>query len=512
MSGIRTRVAALALVVTSLVLATACRDSAAEVGGFHLNLTPYAGFGTWGPGVNAQDKLIWGGRVGLGFGRTFGIEGTYGASSADSRAGMGLDPFTQPGIGFPADAVDVKIKHLGVDALFNLAPNSQIVPYIMAGWGQMKFDYDAVGGAETDYSGLEFGAGMKLHFTPRTALRLEARDVTFKFEDDEVLLGAMDERQNNILYTAGLQFTLGGDAGTVDTDADGVSDKKDQCPDTPAGCVVDSKGCPTDADGDGVCDGVDTCPNTPAGVKVDAKGCPTDSDNDGVMDGIDQCPNTAAGCKVDEKGCDVDSDRDGVCDGIDTCANTPTGARVDAKGCPMDSDNDGVYDGLDVCPNTPQGAKVDKDGCPIEITRQEMEMLEKGSITVRNIYFDTAKWDIKPESNQTLTELCNIFQQWPTLQVEIGGHADARGSNAYNLDLSDKRAGAVLEWFRTNCPNMTIANFSSKGYGEEVPVATNKTAKGMALNRRVEFKVLNPEELKRLKERRELMMKESGGK
>jgi len=63
---------------------------------------------------------------------------------------------------------------------------------------------------------------------------------------------------------------------------------------------------PVDSDGDGVFDDTDECPGTPAGAIVDAKGCPLDSDNDGVFDGIDKCPNTPAGTKVDETGCPVE--------------------------------------------------------------------------------------------------------------------------------------------------------------------------------------------------------------
>lgn len=61
-------------------------------------------------------------------------------------------------------------------------------------------------------------------------------------------------------------------------------------------------GCP-DGDNDGVCDSRDQCPGTPQGAPVDSKGCPLDSDNDGVADYLDQCPNTVAGVMVDEKGC-----------------------------------------------------------------------------------------------------------------------------------------------------------------------------------------------------------------
>ncbi len=506
MSCIRTRVAA--VLIAAAAGCALSNVSSAEVGGFHVNLTPYVGFHTPGPEVNLQDKLMYGGRLGLGFGRSFGIEGSYGMSSSKTQTGQGIAPYTV-NTGLPPEAVDADYTHMGIDALWHLAKYSPVVPYLLVGYASQNIDVD--GGGEADYSGVEFGGGMKLHFSPRVGLRLEARDAMMSFEDDEVLLGASDDGQHNIHYTAGLQFSLGGQAELPDADADGVPDKKDECPDTPAGCVVDSKGCPVDSDGDGVCDGVDQCASTPSGVTVDARGCPVDSDADGVPDGIDTCPNTPAGCTVDAQGCPVDSDRDGVCDGVDQCANTPTGARVDEKGCPMDSDGDGVPDGIDICPNTPAGARVDKDGCPIEITRREMEMLEKGAITARDIYFDTGKSTIKPESEATLRELCAIFQQWPTLQIEVGGHTDSQGSNAFNQTLSEERAAAVGEWARANCPNLNSANFSSKGYGETKPVAKNSTAAGRAQNRRVEFKVLNPEELKRLRERRETLMKESGG-
>lgn len=166
--------------------------------------------------------------------------------------------------------------------------------------------------------------------------------------------------------------------------------------------------------------------------------------------------------------------------------------------CP-DADHDGVCDDVDRCPDTPMGASVDQYGCPPPAPPSQLEtqMMDKGVIAVRDIYFETGSWDIKPESNQTLNELCVIFKQWPALQIEIGGHADARGGDAYNQDLTEKRAGAVLDWLRANCSEANLANFSAHGYGEGRPVGSNRTAQGMALNRRIEFKVLNPEMLRR---------------
>jgi outer membrane protein OmpA-like peptidoglycan-associated protein/opacity protein-like surface antigen len=511
MRSFKARFAALLMVAISCV--SVAPAAKAEVGGFHLNITPYGGFATWDEETNVQDKFLYGGRLGLGFGRYIGVEGTWGQSKSQTHDGLGYQPYVSAPAALPFPPTqDMNVTHIGADLVLNLVPNGAVNPYIQGGWAQLEFSpEDSTDNKET-VTGFNVAAGLKLHFSPRVALRLEARDVMTSFSDEQQANGATDKTQSNFFYTGGLQFTIGGESKCEDLDMDGICDKKDECPNTPAGCLVDARGCPIDTDGDGVCDGVDSCAATPKGATVDTHGCPMDSDNDKVFDGLDQCPNTPAGCTVDDKGCPVDSDGDGVCDGLDQCASTTAGCRVDEKGCPVDSDGDGICDGLDLCPNTPAGARVDKDGCPIEITQQETELLDKGVITVRNIYFDTAKWDIKPESNKALQDLCTIFKQWPTLQIEIGGHADSRGKEDYNLDLTDKRANAVLEWFKTNCADANMANFTEKGYGESMPVATNSTKKGQGLNRRVEFKVMNPEELKKIKERREMLMKDSSGK
>jgi outer membrane protein OmpA-like peptidoglycan-associated protein len=166
----------------------------------------------------------------------------------------------------------------------------------------------------------------------------------------------------------GLILTFGNPKKIKDDDHDGVPNKRDKCPDTPAGVVVDANGCPVDTDGDGVPDYLDRCPDTPKGVAVDANGCPLDTDGDGVPDYLDKCPGTPveARATVDENGCPKDSDGDGVPDYLDKCPNTPKGVAVDANGCPIDSDGDGVPDYLDKCPGTPAAARgtVDENGCP----------------------------------------------------------------------------------------------------------------------------------------------------
>ncbi|MEK7348786.1 MAG: OmpA family protein [Candidatus Eisenbacteria bacterium] len=374
-------------------------------------------------------------------------------------------------------------------------------PYLTAGAGAINVSgVDASAGTKFAWNG---GTGFHIGLSNSVALRLEGRVVSYK-----VPVGGptTEEYKYQPEAFAGLSFGFGGKPR--DDDKDGVPTKLDKCPGTPLGARVDVNGCPVDGDGDGVPDGIDQCEGTPKGATADAKGCPSDSDGDGVFDGLDQCASTPAGAKVDSKGCPMDSDNDGVLDGLDQCENTPSGCTVNTNGCPSDADQDGVCDGNDKCPDTPASARVDKSGCPIEVSQKETELLDTGMIRLQDVNFDTGKATIKPESEKVLDEVGNILARWPELRIEIGGHTDARGSDAQNQKLSDARAKAVLDYLLNKFPELKPEQFSSKGYGETQPIGTNTSQLGMARNRRVEFKVMNTEVLKREKEKRSFVPKQ----
>jgi outer membrane protein OmpA-like peptidoglycan-associated protein len=395
---------------------------------------------------------------------------------------------------------DHEFSWTGMDLRWSLRdPSERVTPYLLTGFGfGRSHDPDLVLVSRRGSPSAGAGLILSLPGQERLALRLQVRDVMLR----EVNATSFS---NHIGVSAAVQLAFRGKS--KDQDLDGVRNGLDQCPDTPIGAKVDARGCPVDSDGDGVWDGLDKCDGTPKGARVNKDGCPLDGDADGVPDGIDVCDSTAAGARVDARGCPMDSDGDGVFDGLDTCDGTPKGATVDAKGCPTDADGDGVADGIDQCPNTPAGLKVDVNGCPIEVSEKETQLLDTGVIRLQNINFDLNRSTIKPESFPLLDEVASILLQYPTLNLEIGGHTDNTGTKVKNVRLSEARAKSVLSYLLQKYPTLDASHFTSVGYGSEVPVASNSTSLGRAKNRRVEFRVTNAEVLKVEREKRRFLNK-----
>src|SRR5436190_188927 len=120
MRSFRAHFAALLMVAISCV--SVAPAAKAEVGGFHLNITPYGGFATWDEETNVQDKFLYGGRLGLGFGRYIGVEGTWGQTKSQTHDGYGFQPYLQlPQVLGPASQ-DINVTHIGADLVLNLVP------------------------------------------------------------------------------------------------------------------------------------------------------------------------------------------------------------------------------------------------------------------------------------------------------------------------------------------------------------------------------------------------------
>jgi outer membrane protein OmpA-like peptidoglycan-associated protein len=478
------------------MLATLCASAAwAEPVGRFFYVAPYAGYTIFDGDLRfpihaLRDNVDYGARLGYRWNGWLGLEASGGLTSTKEDFGI---------------AREARFLHAAADIVLTPYAGPVGGPFLLLGGGAGKLSTsDAVPDTiadEAKQGHYDVGGGLQFWFNDALGVRLEARDKMWFHNED-----LTDIRAHILQFGAALTYAIG--ATPRDTDLDGVPDRMDKCPGTPAGARVDASGCPIDSDADGVFDGLDACPDTPRGATIDARGCPSDADADGIFDGLDQCADTPRGATVDARGCPSDADRDSVLDGIDQCPDTPLGATVDARGCPSDSDNDGVPDGLDKCPDTSTGLKVDKDGCPIEVTERETELLDTGMIRLQNVNFETAKWDLPPEALPALDVIGQVLAKWPDLRIEIGGHTDARGSDGYNRDLSQKRVQSVLAHLLKQFPDLKPEQYVTRGYGESQPIVPNTSALNMAKNRRVEFKVLNTEVLRREIERRRLLKDE----
>jgi OmpA-OmpF porin, OOP family len=391
---------------------------------------------------------------------------------------------------FFAYDVGARIKFLGEKEKFT--------PYVLLGAGfthfQEKFTVKSAG---KELSMPVLGLGFNFKLSDALTLMVQEKAV---YSIDGVYDG--EKTKNGDFYffhTLGLSLNLG---KVKDTDGDGVPDKKDKCPGTEAGVKVDLFGCPIDTDKDGIPDYQDECPDK-AGTAL-TKGCP-DKDGDGIPDHKDECPDVAGlsafnGCADSDgdgipdkddrcpnekgskalKGC-PDSDGDGIADIDDKCTNTPSGVKVDAKGCPIDTDGDGIPDYLDKCPEV-KGVVANK-GCP-EVKEEVKKVFNQA---LKGVQFASGKNTILPKSFPILNSVAEILKQNPEYKLEINGHTDNLGNPVKNKTLSQGRADAVKEYLVKK--GIEGYRMKATGYGDEKPIADNKTPAGRTENRRVEFVV-----------------------
>ncbi|HMG53516.1 MAG TPA: OmpA family protein [Kofleriaceae bacterium] len=286
-------------------------------------------------------------------------------------------------------------------------------------------------------------------------------------------------------------------------DGDGIKDDIDKCPDEPEDFdgFEDEDGCPDpDNDRDGIPDELDKCPDIPEdknGIE-DEDGCPeranNDRDGDGIPDNVDKCPDEPEDKDgfQDEDGCpDPDNDNDGIPDNVDLCPNDPEDKDgfEDEDGCPdPDNDHDRIPDKDDKCPNEPEtyNGFEDEDGCPdrgkVVVTETSIEILDV-------IYFEYDKAVILPKSFPILDAVAATVKGNPSIQlIEIQGHTDERGDDAYNLDLSDRRAKAVMKYLVDH--GVEDKRLTAQGYGETQPLDRRRNEAAWAKNRRVAFLIL----------------------
>ncbi|WP_237883885.1 OmpA family protein [Pseudomonas sp. PGPR40] len=156
-----------------------------------------------------------------------------------------------------------------------------------------------------------------------------------------------------------------------------------------------------------------------------------------------------------------------------------------------DEDDDGVFDRRDRCPDTPADTPVEHHGCPLPQYPASVKPAEppvSEVITLNgNVLFAYNQSDLMPEARSQLDSLMAKLQNADVVSVKVVGHTDSQGSDAYNQNLSERRASSVAAYLLGQ--GVTPNKLTSEGRGESQPVADNDTEEGRAQNRRVELHI-----------------------
>ena len=361
----------------------------------------------------------------------------------------------------------IEYPYLSVDGYFKYSPlgGKFISPYILAGYGMSSIQF----ANPNDASALLLSRNASKHYLGGFGLDFKLGEaVALSLQSNFKAAHELDGVRH-FQHQAGLSYNF----GSGDSDKDGISDKKDKCPQV-AG-LKEFDGCP-DTDEDGIPDNEDGCPEE-AGPK-ELNGCP-DSDGDGVVDKDDLCPDIPGSAEM--AGC-VDTDADGVHDGIDECPDEK--GTEENNGCPdeNDTDGDGVLDADDLCPD--QAGLPENNGCP---------EVSDAVISTMNGY--GAMINFMANSDRILgKKMFDVLEKIKALLVEnpngifmIEGYSSSDGDSAFNQTLSVKRAESV----RNALIQMGIdpSRLEVAGFGAEKPLESNDTPQGRAKNRRVQFRL-----------------------
>jgi len=103
------------------------------------------------------------------------------------------------------------------------------------------------------------------------------------------------------------------------------------------------------------------------------------------------------------------------------------------------------------------------------------------------ITFAYDRADVQPQFQPTLNDVASVLAQYPKTYIDVFGHTDSDGADAYNQTLSERRAAAVADYLVAR--GVQSARMATRGFGETQPIASNATAEGKASNRRVEIKI-----------------------
>jgi len=379
-------------------------------------------------------------------------------------------------------------------------------PYFFGGVGYLNYDVQTkpvsispVGGGElrdNDWSVfVPFGLGIEFALS-ETVLLDVAAGYTQTFTDNLNYYNNIDaypgtSTTNDGYFSAGLGITFVSGWGGSDADGDGLTKSEElelgtdpNNPDTDGDGLWDgdevrkyfTNPLNPDTDGDGLTDGDEV-------LKYMTDPLNPDTDGDGLNDGDEVLKYKTDPLKTD-------TDGDGLSDGDEVL-------RYKTNPLMKDTDGDGLTDYEEIMTHKTDPLIVDTDGGSVgdgvEVNRGTNPLDPSDDvvkmdvpIVLEGITFAFNKSDITPESDKVLMGALKTMQIHTDIIVEISGHTDNVGSNAYNQGLSQRRSDAVKAWLVAK--GISSSRITSVGYGEESPRVANDTEEHMRMNRRIEFK------------------------
>lgn len=434
------------------------------------------------------------------------------------------------------NGMDYKTHVLPIDYRFLLSPLKfeSFNPFLYAGVGLLSFENKEVASQlsnldkKNNYTGVvPLGLGLQFKVSESTAFEISG-GYNYSFTDklDFQEVGSNTSLNNDfssnkdgfLSLAAGLTLMLENPNG--DPDMDGLTNKMEK--------ELGTNKKVADSDGDGLSDGEEY-------NQYKTNPLIADSDQDGLSDGDEVKKYRTNPLKAD-------TDGDGLSDSdeINKHKTDPTKADSDGDGLsdsdelnkhktdPLkpDSDMDGLKDGDEISKHKTDPLKADSDGDGLsdgdEILKHKTNPLSKDSdngtvedgvevkrgtnplnadddlekeekikgavgtqIVLEGIVFDTGKATLRPESTETLDKVAKTLMENPDIAIEIAGHTDNTGRRAANMKLSQARADAVADYLASK--GVDRSQLATKGFGPDVPVASNDTPEGRQQNRRISF-------------------------
>jgi len=372
-------------------------------------------------------------------------------------------------------------------------------PYVYGGIGNVYYDQEKfpVTQIHPNQSGwtslIPLGVGLQYLLNDKVAAEATAG---YNITGTDQIKGGSIDGVDDKYWSFSLGLTVVGESGSSDPDHDGLSNSEEK--------QLGTDPHNPDTDGDGISDGDEVLKYHTNPLKKDSDGDglsdydeifkyhtdpnKADTDGDGISDGDEVLKYHTDPLKVDTDGdglsdydevfkyhtdpLKVDTDGDGLSD-YDEILKYHTDPNK------FDTDHGGVSDGDEIKNNTNPLDSTD------DIKKEEIKVEVGQAIVLNGIVFESAKADIRAESDSVLEKAYNTLKQNPDIVVEIRGYTDNSGNKKKNMKLSLDRAEAVKSYLTNK--GISAERVMTKGFGSDDPVASNKTKEGRQQNRRIEF-------------------------